>query len=188
MRATHDQPQHGGKLNDTDRRVRPGRDAQAKALAMSKTATIMLIEMKIPARMPRESDGQDFPPFFTTKEAGVGTWPSLRTGLWHHRKQSGGSILCPISDVSQRHERPDLSPALRAEDHFRRQFEIHNPAEKLAKSSEWNFRSWRILPDRGRGMAYAIHGRLHMRKSAMTSRSLAPVRTAMEVLEDAPAV
>ena len=172
---------NGGKLTIRTARA-TGRDAQAKGFSYVEDGDYMLIEMEDTGHgMPREVMDKIFQPFFTTKEAGVGTGLGLAT-VYGIIKQSGGYI-CPISTVGKGTTFQIYLPALRAED-IPAPVEI-TQAEKLANRPMDISGRGRILLIEDEDGVRAITA-TQLRKRGYDVSEACDGEQAMEVLEDAP--
>ncbi|MEQ8301571.1 MAG: response regulator [Hyphomonas sp.] len=172
---------NGGKLTIRTARA-TGRDAQAKGFSFVEDGDYMLIEMEDTGHgMPREVMDKIFQPFFTTKEAGVGTGLGLAT-VYGIIKQSGGYI-CPISSVGKGTTFQIYLPALRAED-IPAPVEI-TQAEKLANRPVDISGRGRILLIEDEDGVRAITA-TQLRKRGYDVSEACDGEEAMEVLEDNP--
>lgn len=172
----------GGKL--TIRTVRASaQDAQAQGFSFVEDGDYLMIEVTDDGHgMPKDVMEQIFQPFFTTKEAGVGTGLGLAT-VYGIIKQSGGYI-CPISAVGKGTTFQIYLPALKAED-------IPEPVAELSGKVA---RRQRPMDISGRGRILLIEDEDGVRgiaASLLESRGYeveqaADGEDAMEILEDDP--
>ena len=172
---------NGGKLTIRTARA-TGKDAQAKGFAYVEDGDYMLIEMEDTGHgMPREVMDKIFQPFFTTKEAGVGTGLGLAT-VYGIIKQSGGYI-CPLSTVGKGTTFQIYLPALKAED-------IPAPVEMTQAERQAS----RPVDISGRGRILLIEDEdgvraitaTQLRKRGYEVSEACDGEEAMEVLEDNP--
>ena len=172
---------NGGKLTIRTARA-TGRDAQARGFGYVEDGDYMLIEVEDTGHgMPRDVMDKIFQPFFTTKEAGVGTGLGLAT-VYGIIKQSGGYI-CPISTVGKGTTFQIYLPALRAED-IPAPVEI-TQAERLANRPVDISGRGRILLIEDEDGVRAITA-TQLRKRGYEVSEACDGEQAMELLEDAP--
>ncbi|KCZ62726.1 histidine kinase [Hyphomonas sp. L-53-1-40] len=172
---------NGGKLTIRTARA-TGKEAQDKGFAFVSDGDYMLIEVEDSGHgMPKDVMDKIFQPFFTTKEAGVGTGLGLAT-VYGIIKQSGGYI-CTTSSVGKGTTFHIYLPALKAE-------EIPEPvdmaqAEKIASQPVDISGRGRILliedEDGVRGIAASL-----LRSSGYEVEEACDGEEAMEILEDNP--
>ncbi|MBR9806832.1 MAG: response regulator [Alphaproteobacteria bacterium] len=172
---------NGGKL--TIRTARStGKEAQEKGFSFVSDGEYMLIEVEDTGHgMTKDVMDKIFQPFFTTKEAGVGTGLGLAT-VYGIIKQSGGYI-CTTSNVGKGTTFHIYLPALKAE-------EIPEPVE-MTQTEKVSSRPMdisgrgRILliedEDGVRGIAASL-----LRTSGYEVEEACDGEEAMEILEDNP--
>jgi len=171
---------NGGKLTIRTARA-TGADAHAKGFKFVEDGEYMLIEVEDTGHgMPKDVMEKIFQPFFTTKEAGVGTGLGLAT-VYGIVKQSGGYI-CTTSSVGKGTTFHIYLPALKPE-------EVPAPAEITAAD-----KSARPMDISGRGRILLIEDEDGVRgiaASLLRSRGYEVEEAcdgeeAMEILEDNP--
>ncbi|MBD3770447.1 MAG: response regulator [Rhodobacterales bacterium] len=172
---------NGGKLTIRTARA-TGADAHAKGFKFVEDGEYMLIEVEDTGHgMPKDVMEKMFQPFFTTKEAGVGTGLGLAT-VYGIIKQSGGYV-CTTSAVGKGTTFHIYLPALKPE-------EVPAPVEVTAADKA----SSRPMDISGRGRILLIEDEDGVRgiaASLLRSRGYEVEEAcdgeeAMEILEDNP--
>ncbi|MEZ5997640.1 MAG: response regulator [Hyphomonas sp.] len=171
---------NGGKLTIRTARA-TGKDAHAKGFAFVEDGDYMLIEVEDTGHgMTKDVMDKIFQPFFTTKEAGVGTGLGLAT-VYGIIKQSGGYI-CTTSGVGKGTTFHIYLPALKLEEIPAPVETIH--AEKASRPMDISGRGRILLiedEDGVRGIAASL-----LRSRGYEVEEACDGEEAMEILEDQP--